>query len=435
MINFANLKINLTQEEQDILHGKQGQTMQKIMETLVLYGEALNAEKLVEIEGNGHLVICWPIPGISPPMQMLDEFVDCGLRTRFPFTLDPEAPLDFENLHLKGWQEQVLREIYKDQEQYEQKMLQLGLRDKFAFTCNPYLPEVGNAPERGTVLAWSESACVIFANSVLGARTNRNGAIIDLLSNIAGKTPLTGLLTDEGRRATWLIQVATSKLPFPSLLGAAIGQKVLAGVPFIVGLDRYLGPRLQGYTIDYLHEMGAACATFGAVGLYHVENITPEARDYGRGLLAEGYETFLIDDQTIRELQASYPVLWADKRAKPKKCLIGCPHLSLRQIYWWVHQIKDALVSKGKNQLSVPTIIFSARQVIEKFRENSEAHEQLKRAGVTFSATCPLALFDKDISADDAIVTNSNKLRAYSTARFFTDEELIEIIVTGEIEG
>ena len=224
MINPANLKINLTQEEEDILHGKQGQTMQKIMETLVLYGEVLNAEKLVEIEGNGHLVICWPIPGISPPMEMLDEFVDCGLQTKFPFTLDPKAPLDFENLHLKAWQEQVLSEIYKDQEQYEQKMLQLGLRDKSAFTCNPYLPEVGNVPKRGTVLAWSESACVIFANSVLGARTNRNGAIIDLLSNIAGKTPLTGLLTDEGRRATWLIQVATSKLPFPSLLGAAIGQ-------------------------------------------------------------------------------------------------------------------------------------------------------------------------------------------------------------------
>jgi predicted aconitase len=433
MDNLSNLKIKLTPEEKDILRGAQDPVMQKIMKTVVLYGEALNAESLVDIEGDGHFVICYAIPGIGPSMEMLHELVDSGLKTKFPFTLDPKAPLDFENLILKPEQERMLSEMYKNQAQYEQMMLQLGLRDKDAFTCNPYLPEVGNIPKRNTILAWSESACVIFANSALGARSNRHGAIMELLCNIAGKTPLTGLLTDEGRRATWLVKVKTSCRPFPALLGAAIGRKVMADVPFIVGLDRFLGPGLNEETMDYLHEMGAACATFGAVGLYHVKNITPEAVDYGRDLLVQDYETFVIDDQILKDLEDSYPILWADKQAKPEKCLIGCPHLSLRQIYWWAENIQKALDAKGKNHLAVPTVICSATEVLQKFQTDTETYEQLKHAGVRFSATCSLALFDNDLSAGEAIVTNSNKLRAYSTARFFKDEELVEIMVSGEM--
>ena len=189
MINLENLDIKLTPEERDILQGKQGPTMQKVMETLVLYGEALGAERLVDIEGDGHFVIAWATPGIAPSLEMLDELVAAGLKTKHPFTLDPKAPLDFENLSLRPEQERLLEQMYRDQARYDERMLQLGLRDADAYTCNPYLPEVGNIPQRGTILAWSESACAIFANSVLGARTNRNGAIMDLLSNIVGKTP------------------------------------------------------------------------------------------------------------------------------------------------------------------------------------------------------------------------------------------------------
>ena len=252
MTDLENLKIKLTQEERDILRGKQGPTMQKVMVTVVLYGEALGAERLVDIEGEGHFVIPWASPGIAPPLEMLDELVAAGLKTKYPFTLDPKAPLDFENLHLSPEQEQLVEQTYRDQARYDERMLQLGLRDTDAYTCNPYLPEVGNIPKRGTILAWSESACAVFANSVLGARTNRNGAIMDLLSNIVGKTPLAGLLTDEGRRAAWLVEVRTAELPPPQLLGAAIGLKVLEDVPFIVGLDCLLGSGLSEETLDYL---------------------------------------------------------------------------------------------------------------------------------------------------------------------------------------
>jgi len=373
LTSLENLKIRLTPEERDILRGNQGPTMQKVMKTVVLYGEALGAERLVDIEGDGHFVIPWSTPGIGPPLEMLGELVAAGLKTKYPFTLDPKAPLDFENLSLSPEQEQALEEMYRDQARYDERMLQLGLRGTDAYTCNPYLPQVGNIPKKGTILAWSESSCVVFANSVLGARTNRNGAIMDLLSNIVRKTPLACLLSDEGRRATWLVEVRTAKVPHPQLLGAAIGMKVLEDVPFIVGLDRFLGSGLSEETLDYLQEMGAACATYGAMGLYHVERITPEAVDRGTDLLVPDHATYVIDDQVFKDLMASYPVMWKDKEAKPEKCFIGCPHLSLRQLYWWTNKIHNALQARSQSQLAVETIICAAPQVLKKLREAGKA--------------------------------------------------------------
>jgi predicted aconitase len=209
MVDLENLDINLSKEEREVLQGEHGPTLQKVMKTLVLYGEALGAERLVDIEGGGHMVISWAMPGISPSLDLLDELISAGLQTTFPFTLDPKAPLDFENLDLRPDQEAALTQLFIEQEAYDDRMLKLGLRDADAYSCNPYQPEVGNIPARGTILAWSESACAIFANSVLAARTNRNGAIMDLLSNIVGKTPYVGLLTEEGRRASWLISCPT----------------------------------------------------------------------------------------------------------------------------------------------------------------------------------------------------------------------------------
>lgn len=433
MKELDKLNIKLTQEEIDILEGKQGATMQKILKTVVLFGESLGAEKLVDIDGNGHFVITYAIPGIAPSMEMLDELTASGLKTKFPFTLDPYPPLDFENWFLTQKQVQMLIRMYEDQKRYDDKMLQLGLRDMEDCTCTPYLSEVGNIPKKGDILAWSESACCIFANSVLGARTNRTGAIMDILSNIAGKTPLAGLLTNEGRRATWLIEVKTRKLPLPQLLGAAIGMKVLADVPFIAGLDQFLGPGLNGKTWDYLHEMGAGCATAGAVGLYHVDNITPEAVEQGASLLVQDHGHYIIDDQELENLLSSYPVLWPDKMAKPEKCFIGCPHLSLRQLYWWTDRIDSALQKNRQNQLKVKTTVCAAPQVLQKFKNEEKGWEKLEQAGVKFSSGCPMQLFDNNLSAGQAIVTNSNKLRAYTDARFVPDEELVKVLVRGEL--
>ncbi|MCP4688793.1 MAG: DUF521 domain-containing protein [Desulfobacterales bacterium] len=440
--------MRLTREEQEILSGGRGEMLQRVMRTVVAYGEALEAERLVDITGMGHFVITSSFPGISPSMEMLDALIAAGLKTPRPFTLDPIAPLDFENWWLNQEQIDWLERMYHEQKEYDERMLSLGLWSPGACTCTPYLPEVGNTPGRGDVLAWSESACVVFANSALGARSNRNGAIIDLLCNLVGKTPLSGFLTDKGRRATWRVEVKTEGPPAPQVLGAAIGGAVLGDVPYIVGLERFLGagvnpdspdfsdapdsPGARG-AWDYLHDLGAGAASAGAVGLFHVEGVTPEAMDYKTDLLTADYKTITIDDQTLQDLVASYPVMWKDKSAAPGKCFLGCPHFSRNQLNWWAAKIRERLIRHGEKHLRVNTTICAAPRVLEKFIEEGEGYEILSAAGARFSPGCPMQVFDDDLSRDDAVITNSNKLRAYTHARFFPDEEIADVVVTGKM--
>jgi predicted aconitase len=275
---------------------------------------------------------------------------------------------------------------------------------------------------------------VVYANSVLGARTNRNAAIMDILSNIVGKTPLAGFLTDEGRRANWRIEVETASLPNPQLLGAAIGMKVLEDVPYITGLDRFLGTEIDETLRDFLKEMGAACAAIGAVGLYHIENITPEAIDQGDALLLPDYKIYHIDDEELKSIMDSYPVMWSDKNSKPQKCLIGCPHLSLKELEWWARHIHSSLETHGKERVAVNTVLCAAPQILEKFKSDSQRYANLKKAGVRLSATCIEAYMVEQLCSREAVVTNSNKLRAFTPARMFYDEDLVEVIVTGEIK-
>jgi predicted aconitase len=427
------VEIKLSQEEQAVLQGDYGATMQKVMESVVRYGQALGAEKLVAIEGPGHFVIPWALPWLGPPLEMLEELAAAGLRTKFPFTLDPCAPLDFENLDLETEVEEKIRVMFKDQDRYNQLLHEIGLRDEHAYTCNPYQPEVGNIPSPGTVLAWSESACAVFANSFLGARTNRNGAIMDLLSNIAGKTPYTGLLTDEGRLATWLIEVKSEKLPVPQVLGALIGKMVVADVPYIVGLDQSLDDLTYSDLTDYLQEMGAACATYGAVGLYHIENITPEAIAQGKELLIDDYNVAQITDNDLHKELASYPLQWSEPNLKPERCYIGCPHLSYSQLSWWAEKLVEALRDHNRERIAVSTVLFSAPQIIEKLKRDQGVYAQLIDAGVTLSPTCCETIFETGLVTGKPILTNSNKLRAYTSARFYPDEDLVEILATGEL--
>jgi predicted aconitase len=432
MVYLNDLNIHLTKEETAILQGSQGEVLKKVMETVVLYGEALKAERLADIEGPGHFVISWSTQGIAPPMEMLEELVSAGLQTKYPFTLDPRPPLDFENLGLPSDVEGVLLEMFKHQSRYDELMLALGLRDEDAYTCNPYQPEIGNIPEPGTILAWSESACAIYANSVLGARTNRNGAIMDLLSNIVGKTPFTGLLTDEGRKASWLIEIKTSELPNPQLLGAVIGQTMLADVPYILGLENFLGEGTSVQTSDYLQEMGAGCAAYGAVDLYHVGQITPEAIERGEELLLPGFTTFTITDETLQTHLDSYLTLWTDENAKPEKCYIGCPHLSTPQLNWWSEKITESLQERNQAQITIETVICAAPQVLEKFMKDGGNYQRMIEAGVKFSPSCSETIFETGLCTGQPIITNSNKLRAYTTAQFYPDEALVEIMLGSE---
>ena len=423
----------LEQDELELLKGKKGPIWQKIIKTVVRYGEVFGAERLVPIDGPAHFVTSFGLSTIEPFLEILEELVNANITVKMPFTVDPR-PIDTEIEYSKE-EKAIFDSMYSHQARLEKLLLDMELLNENAFTCTCYLKEVGNIPKRGQILAWSESSAVVYANSVIGARTNRNAAGIDILCNILGKAPYFGLLTDEGRQASWLIEVKTKELPNPQLLGSAIGLRVMEDVPYIVGLSDFLGDKLTDDVKDYLKDMGAAAASNGAVGLYHVEDLTPEAKDYGESLLKKDYKTYVIDDEELKRIYKSYPILWKDPNTKPALCFIGCPHASLNQIYWWYENLKERLSHKKVKKVNVPTYICAAPAVIDEFKKDKEAYNELIQMGVKLTYICPLMYMSNPLCAGKPVITNSNKLRTYSTARFYPDEQLLDILCNDDEKG
>jgi len=275
-------QMKLTKEEQDIFDGKKGEVLAKVMQTVVRYGNAFGADKLVDLGGNPHTVLMFGSDAVTPIIDIFNECADAGLKAYAEYTINPR-PYDFYNVELSNDYRFDVQESYNQQDALDKAHLRLGAKDLRYSSCTCYWPEVGNAPKHGTYLAWSESSAVNYSNSVLGARTNRNSGGLEMLCNMLGKAPHFGLTTDEGRKAKWIIEVKTTKEPAWSVLGSAIGMKVMEDVPYITGVDQFLG-QVDGVSMGKLKDMGAATATNGAVGLYHVENITPDAVDQGRDL-------------------------------------------------------------------------------------------------------------------------------------------------------
>ena len=303
-----------------------------------------------------------------------------------------------------------------------------------SFTCTCYMDEVGNTPKKGDVLSWAESSAVVYANSVLGARCNRNSGIIELFGLIFGKVPEFDLLTDEGRKAKWIIEVKTSKKPEAQILGSAIGMKVMEDVPYIKGLDKFLGTELTDSVKSYLKDMGAATASNGAVGLYHVDNLTPEAVEMGESIINDNAQVYVIDDAELERVKKNYPVMWANPNAKPSKCFIGCPHLTYAQLGEWADRFEKELKKQGKSKVGMETIMTAAPEVLEHFqKDNKAAYDKLIGFGVKLTYICPLMYMNNPLCGKKPVVTNSNKLRTYTTSRYFTDDEITTIAVKGEI--
>ncbi len=420
----------LTEKQQAILNGSEGEAMAKVMKTLVMYGDAFNAEKMVPVTSKyNHLVTSFGLGIIAPVYELMDKLIDAGLVSKQKFSADPRpydpnVPADFlKKLIFKKF-------MYNKQDFYEDQLQKLGLLNKDAFTCACYMNEVGNTPKKGEVLSWSESSAVVYANSVLGARCNRNSGIMDLMGSIAGCVPYFGLLTDEGRKADWIIKVQTKKKPEAQLLGSAIGMKVMEDVPYVYGLNEWLGEELDDAAKTYLKDFGAATASNGAVGLYHIDKLTPEAKEQGEALVKENAKVYVIDDAELERVKNNYPVIWKNKDAKPKLCFLGCPHMSLEQLKTWTVNVERSLKEAGNAKVLIPTVFTAAPAVLKEF-EKTEYAARLKKTGVITSYICPLMYMNNPLCGKMPVITSSNKLRTYTTARYYTDEEILVKITKG----
>ena len=426
-MKIMDYKMELTPEQAAILNGEQGETMAKVMKTLVMYGEAFGATKMVPVTSEkGHLVTSFGLKVMTPVYDLMDQLINAGITSKQKFSVDPKpvdpkVPSNFvKNLVFNKF-------MYTKQDSYDEQLRKLGLVSDDAYTCTCYMNEVGNTPKKGDILSWAESSAVVYANSVLGARCNRNSGIIELFGSIVGYVPYFGLVTDEGRKATWIVEVKCSKKPEAQVLGSAIGMKVMEDVPYVKGLTDWIGTELDDDAKAYLKDFGAATASNGSVGIYHFAGLTPEAVEMGEDLIAENAQVYVVDDAELERVKASYPVMWKDKDKAPELCFVGCPHLSIQQLKEWTVNLCEALEKNGRKKVSIPTVFTAAPAVCDEFNKTEYA-QKLAATGATLSYICPLMYMNNPVAKKGRVITNSNKLRTYTTSRYYTSEEILDII-------
>lgn len=321
----------LTSEEEAMCNGEYGETIRKSMDILVALGDIYGAEKLVDITSAQVSGVSYKTIG-QAGLEYLEDLAkdDKGVAT-VTSTLNPPGT-DLDNWGKFGFPE----EFSIKQNQIVDAYGKLGITK--TCTCTPYL--VGNVPRFRDHISWSESSAVAFVNSVIGARTNREGGPGALAAAIVGKTPLYGFHLQENRTADWIIDVETelSGADFGAL-GYIVGQNVGGDVP-------YFTLRNTPNNND-LKTLGAALASSGSVALYHIENVTPE---YDVADKSEASEKITITKEDI--LQTREKLTTTDKEAD--LICLGCPHASLEEI----KKVADIVKGKTiKNKLWICTSI------------------------------------------------------------------------------
>lgn len=375
--------MNLSAEHKAILAGRKGKTLQKCMETLVRYGEFYQAETLVPIK-SAHLVMSCGSILFKTYLDIVGQLVKEGIRFAVPTSVNPHFTTENPGL--------IQRYILKKDEVFREHFRELGGIE--TYSCTPYL--CGNIPRKGDVIAWAESSAVIYANAVLGARTNRNSGILDLIGAVLGVTPLMELLLDENRKGTVEVVVeADGEQVDCAVLGYMIGKMVQNRVPYIRGLEG---------TADDLKNMGAAMAATGGVGMYHVEGVTPEARALGEDVLEKGAERIVL---TRERLEAQQGELQAGL-TRADLVFIGCPHLSYEELVHVSNLMEGTKIRKG-----VDLWVNSSKKVIQQFME-STYFASFEETGARLVSLCPLALFETPSLRKRCVLTNSGKMRYYA---------------------
>jgi predicted aconitase len=430
-------KMKLTKQEQDILKGSKGPVMAKVLKTIVMHGELFGAERLADCGGAPHSSLYTGSPWVEPVLEMFEEIADAGLKAHAPYTVNP-MPIDLYSIGQDPVKRNMMLEGYPLQGRLIQVHTRLGARPLDTWSCACYLPEVGNTAEPGTVVSWAESSAVNYGNSVLGMRINRMATGMEVLCAIAGKVPVFGVLTDEGRKAKWHIDVKLSKEPHWGALGGAIGTKVVEQIPYVTGVDQWIGmadgkPDLV--SMGKLKAFGSSTASSGAVGLYHLENVTPEAQEQGRKLLVQDHQTYVIDDAEMARVLAGFKNRWKDPNGAPTAVYIGCPHNTYDEILYWAKKVDSALKAKGQKKVAIPVILACSLVVRNKLLdEHPVLLRDVLRDGVRHTTICtPGYQGLKGMAELERGVTNSNKARYYSNLRLFGDDDLIQIALTGKI--
>ncbi len=384
--------MDLTDQQQAIAAGDEGAALGLCLQSLVRYGEAFDARRLVPIK-SAHLTGSFRIFFYSAYYELVERLVREGVKFRVPTTLNPHPGYDFSLPN---------RVVFHGQKRHEQHLEALGVIPNYSCVCYHYQ----NVPHFGDILGWAESSAVIWANSVAGARTNRNSIMMDICQAVTGLTPEFGYLLDENRRGQLLVKLDIERMD-AAALGYLIGKIAVDRVPVLVH---------HPFNQNELKNMGAAMASSGGVTLFHVVGLTPEAPTLDAVFADEPAQTVTVTQKDLDELSAD-----AEVQAESAIVVFGCPQMTLEE----AEEIGRHFVGKTVRKRVLFHMVPEAYEAFSR----TPLYRDVTRAGVEVWQHCPLAGLTLRIGVGrHQVLTPSGKLYYYlAGTKYGTLDEVLRV--------
>ncbi len=363
-----------------MLSGENGEVLERMFRLLVRLGEIYGADRMIPINSSQVAGVSYKSIG-DPGVEFLEDYASKNAKVKVVTFLNP-AGMDIED-----WQKLNIPPSFAEKQlRIMNAFKKMGI--VISATCTPYL--AGNLPRFREHIAWSESSAISFSNSVIGARTNREGGPSALAAALCGVTPNYGLHLDENRKPQMLVEV-NAKLEDSAdfgALGYVVGKQVKNRIPYFRGI--------KDVDTDQLKALGAAMAASGAVALYHVEDMTPEAHL----METKGLEKLSVSDKDVNE---TFSKLTTGK--EPDIVILGCPHSSLKEIMMVSRKLE------GK-KLKKPLWICTSRMVKEAANRMGFTQTIEAAGGKVVADTCMVVSPIEDMGYKTTAV-NSGKAANY----------------------
>ncbi|TXT56752.1 MAG: hypothetical protein BAJATHORv1_20345 [Candidatus Thorarchaeota archaeon] len=353
------MTLNLTKEEQEMLSGKHGKATQKAMEIITTLGNIYGAKRLIPVSSVQIAGVSYHNLG-EAGLEYLDEMAVDG-QTRVLTTLNPAG------MDLMEWKKHGISEDFaKNQQRVVDAFAKMGVVT--TCTCTPYL--IGNLPHYGEHIAWAESSAVCFANSVIGARTNREGGPSALAAALTGRTAEYGLHLEENRDAEvkYVVEAELRNTDDFGLLGYVIGNRTRKSIPYISGVLKASTNELKSFC--------ASVATYGGVALFHMEKVTPNVTT-----IPETTETITQEDLEHAREKLD------DEKADIDFISVGCPHASIDEIRHIASLLDGKQVADGK------TVWITTAKPTKDLAIKMGYYDQIEKAGafLVSDACCAVA--------------------------------------------
>ncbi len=411
------MSVRLSADEREMLAGRDGEAVRTAMEILVKMGDMYGAPRLLDVD-SVHLVLAMYKSIYDAGVEVVEKFAALGGKFKVPTTLDP-CGMDTER-----WQE------FKTPADYAEKQLRvMRAYEKMGaipiWTCTPYL--TGNLPRFGQHVAWTESSAVCFINSVIGARSNRETAVIDVAAGLTGKIPEHGLHLAENRRGRILIEVDPAlRLTARDVvaLGYFVGKRVGSKIPVVVGLD-------PATKIDTLKAMMAALAASGGVALCLLVGLSPEARTVEEAF--QGRKPEEVISFGAAELEATRGEMSTVRSGRIDLVAVGCPHYSLAEVGEVLRLLDGRHVAAGTEFW-----IYLTKQTAT-LAERLGYREALERLGVRFALETCMLISPVETWGFKTLMTDSGKCAYYAPMQcktevvFGSTAECVEAAVSGRV--